>query len=121
MQICVQAMGKMKQYFGERAIHIHLGDDATLKDLFEYFDVHLSRMMPDFLWNKQQQTFRGPVVVSIDPMMRVPEERLFIRAEDTVVVTPNGIENFTADAPLELEEVEQLMRQKGLLQHYPPR
>ncbi|HUS93244.1 MAG TPA: Xaa-Pro peptidase family protein [Phycisphaerae bacterium] len=60
------------------------------------------------------------IVFSVDPQMRVPEERLYIRAEDTVAVTDDGIENLTADAPLELDDVEAFMRQEGLLQAFPP-
>ena len=50
------------------------------------------------------------VVFTVDPQMRVPEERLYIRVEDTVVVTEEGIENLTGLAPLELDDVEALMR-----------
>jgi Xaa-Pro aminopeptidase len=60
------------------------------------------------------------IVFSVDPQMLVPEEKLYIRAEDTVVVTPDGIENLTKDAPLELDDVEKLMREEGLLQAFPP-
>jgi len=49
-------------------------------------------------------------VFSVDPQMWIPEEKLYIRVEDTVVVTEDGIENFTSDAPLELDDVETLMR-----------
>jgi Xaa-Pro aminopeptidase len=50
------------------------------------------------------------VVLSVDPMTWVPEEELYIRCEDTVVITRNGIENFTAAAPLDLDDVEACMR-----------
>jgi len=50
------------------------------------------------------------VVFSVDPQMWVPQERLYIRVEDTVVVTRDGIENFTGDAPLDLDDVEALMK-----------
>lgn len=60
------------------------------------------------------------VVFSVDPQMRVPEERLYVRVEDTVVVTEDGIENLTAEAPLELDDVEALMQENGLLQAFPP-
>jgi Xaa-Pro aminopeptidase len=59
---------------------------------------------------------RPGVVLALDPQMRVPEERLYIRVEDTVVVTEDGVENLTADAPLELDEVEALMQEPGPLQ-----
>lgn len=50
------------------------------------------------------------VVLSVDPMMSVPEEELYIRCEDTVVVTDDGIENFTGSAPLEPDEIEATMK-----------
>lgn len=50
------------------------------------------------------------VVLTVDPQMWVPEEKLYIRCEDTVALTESGIDNFTAAAPLELDEVEKLMR-----------
>ncbi|MFN2270868.1 MAG: aminopeptidase P N-terminal domain-containing protein [Anaerolineae bacterium] len=52
-------------------------------------------------------------VFSIDPQMWIPEEKLYIRVEDTVVVTDDGIENLTNGAPLELNDVEALMRDEG--------
>jgi Xaa-Pro aminopeptidase len=52
-------------------------------------------------------------VFTVDPQMWIPEEKLYIRVEDTVVVTDDGIEIFTSDAPLELDDVEALMRDEG--------
>jgi len=51
------------------------------------------------------------VVFAVDPQMWVPEEELYIRVEDTVAVTERGIENLTRDAPLELDDVEAVMRE----------
>jgi Xaa-Pro aminopeptidase len=50
-------------------------------------------------------------VFAVDPQMWIHEERRYIRVEDTVVVTPDGIENLTRAAPLELDDVEALMRE----------
>lgn len=58
-------------------------------------------------------------VFSIDPQLWVPEETLYIRYEDTVVVTETGVENFTAFLPTELGAIEQVVRQKGVLQALP--
>jgi Xaa-Pro aminopeptidase len=58
-------------------------------------------------------------VFSIDPQMWVPEEHLYLRYEDTVVVTDTGVENFTAFLPSELNELESLVRERGMVQAYP--
>lgn len=54
-------------------------------------------------------------VFSIDPQLRVPEENLYIRYEDTVVVTANGVENFTAFLPSALDAIEKAMQQEGIV------
>jgi Xaa-Pro aminopeptidase len=58
-------------------------------------------------------------VFSVDPQLWVPEEKLYIRYEDTVVVTETGVENFTAFLPSELAELEALTREKGIVQTLP--
>ena len=58
-------------------------------------------------------------VFSIDPQLRVPEENLYIRYEDTVVVTDTGVENFTAFLASELKDLELLAREKGIVQKLP--
>lgn len=49
------------------------------------------------------------MVFAVDPEYWVPEDRLYIRVEDTVVITDAGIENLTAAAPLEMDDVERTM------------
>ncbi len=51
------------------------------------------------------------VVFAVDPQMWVPEEELYIRVEDTVAVTEQGIENLTVAAPLELDDAQAVMRE----------
>ena len=67
---------------------------------------------------------RGPLkpghVFSIDPQLRVPDEKLYIRYEDVVVITESGYENFTDFLPGELDEIEKLVGRNGLLQAFPP-
>jgi Xaa-Pro aminopeptidase len=53
------------------------------------------------------------VVLSVDPMLTVPEEELYIRCEDTVLITDKGIENFTGSAPLEADEIEATMKEES--------
>ena len=58
-------------------------------------------------------------VFSVDPQLRVPEEGLYMRIEDTIVVTENGIENLTGLAPSELDEIENLIGEGGIVQKLP--
>jgi Metallopeptidase family M24/Aminopeptidase P, N-terminal domain len=58
-------------------------------------------------------------VFSIDPQLRVPEENLYLRYEDTIVVTETGIENFTHFLPMELDEMEALVGEAGIVQKLP--
>jgi len=59
-------------------------------------------------------------VFSIDPQLRVPEERLYYRYEDVIAITENGYENFTDFLPVELDDIERLVGAGGLLQQFPP-
>ncbi|HXH07856.1 MAG TPA: Xaa-Pro peptidase family protein [Vicinamibacterales bacterium] len=58
-------------------------------------------------------------VFSVDPQLRVPEENLYLRYEDTVVVTDTGVENFTSFLPMELEDIERVVQEKGIVQLAP--
>ncbi len=51
--------------------------------------------------------------------MWIPEEHLYVRVEDTIVVTEDGCENLTEFVPRDPDRIEEFMRQPGLLQKYP--
>ena len=53
-------------------------------------------------------------VFSIDPQLWVPEETLYIRYEDVIVITETGYENFTEFLPTELNDLEKLVGQGGI-------
>jgi Xaa-Pro aminopeptidase len=59
-------------------------------------------------------------VFSIDPQLRVPEETRYLRYEDVIAITSDGYENFTDFLPAELNEIEKLVGQEGVLQKAPP-
>ena len=58
-------------------------------------------------------------VFSIDPQLRVRSEGIYVRYEDTIVVTEKGYENFTDFLPSELDALEKLTREKGIVQMFP--
>jgi Xaa-Pro aminopeptidase len=58
-------------------------------------------------------------VFSVDPQLFVPDENLYFRYEDTVVVTESGVENFTDFLPMELDAIEKLVQEKGVVQKIP--
>ena len=52
------------------------------------------------------KSLRPGIVFSVDLQMSIPDERLYLRVEDMVVVTDDGCENLTARAPLEMDDIE---------------
>jgi Xaa-Pro aminopeptidase len=63
---------------------------------------------------------RPGVVFSVDPQMKIEADRLYLRVEDTVLVTENGCDVLTKDAPLDLDAIEAVMQQPSLLESFPP-
>lgn len=57
----------------------------------------------------RDRPFEEGMVISIDPSMWARSRHTYVRVEDTIAVTANGIENLTGGAPLDLDEVEQLV------------
>ena len=62
---------------------------------------------------------RPGMVFSIEPALRVPEEKIYIRLEDVIVITDKGADILTSNVPMEMSDVEKLMSEEGMLQRYP--
>jgi Xaa-Pro aminopeptidase len=62
---------------------------------------------------------REGMVFSIEPALRVEEEKIYIRLEDVIVITRTGADILTTFVPMEIDEIEKLMREDGMLQRYP--
>ena len=58
--------------------------------------------------------FEAGVVFNVEPLLELPDKKIHMRLEDTVLVTPNGALNMTAGVPASLEEVYALVRQRAL-------
>lgn len=58
------------------------------------------------------------MVFTIEPALRVPEEKIYIRLEDMILITEDGIEILSDFVPLEINDIERLMQEPGILQKY---
>jgi Xaa-Pro aminopeptidase len=62
---------------------------------------------------------RAGMVFTIEPAFTVPEEQINIRFEDLIVITQTGAEILSDFLPMDIDDIEKLMREPGLLQRYP--
>ena len=67
--------------------------------------------------------YGGPLqpgmVFTVEPALRVPEEHIYIRLEDLVVVTETGAEVVSDWLPMDMDGIERIMKEEGMLQRYP--
>jgi Xaa-Pro aminopeptidase len=110
-QVLAEAAAEMAKVVARTTFSKPAYESAARRTL--EFKGHLSHpvgMAVHDVGNYQAQPLQPGVVFAVDPQMWVPEEKLYIRVEDTIAVTDSGIENFTRAAPLELDDVEAAMR-----------
>ena len=62
----------------------------------------------------QSDTLEPGRIFTIEPAMQIDDERLGIRLEDMILITDTGYENMSAFVPIEIEDIEKLMREPGL-------
>jgi len=58
------------------------------------------------------------MVFTIEPALRVPEENIYIRLEDLIVITEKGAEIVSDFVPMDIKGIERMMREKGMLDRY---
>jgi Xaa-Pro aminopeptidase len=56
------------------------------------------------------------MVFTIEPALTIPEDRVYIRLEDMLVITATGYENMSGFAPVDLDAIEKLMAEPGIAQ-----
>ena len=61
------------------------------------------------------------MVFTIEPALTIPEDRVYVRLEDVILITDTGYENLSAFVPIEIDEVEKLMAETGMFEKYVPR
>ncbi len=63
---------------------------------------------------------RPGMVFTIDPMIWIPEEQLYIRIEDVALVTADGVENLSGFVPTRIADVQRTIAESGLVQLHKP-
>jgi Xaa-Pro aminopeptidase len=58
------------------------------------------------------------MVFTIEPALRVPEENIYIRLEDLIVITEKGAEIVSDFVPMDIKGIERMMKEKGMLDRY---
>ena len=114
--ILAEAAGEMEEVIARTAFSKPIYEQAARRALA--FAGHLSHpvgMAVHDVGDYRSDVLAPGLVFAVDPMMWVPEERLYVRVEDTVVVTDDGIENLTGFVPRAPDEIERVMREPGLL------
>jgi Xaa-Pro aminopeptidase len=58
-------------------------------------------------------TFKPGMMFTIEPALTIPEDRVYIRLEDAIVITETGYENMSAFVPVDPDAIEQLMAEES--------
>ena len=65
---------------------------------------------------KNFTAYEPGMVFTIEPALTIPEDRVYIRLEDMIVITATGYENLSASVPWEIDAIEKLMAEPGIAQ-----
>ncbi len=109
-QILAETAEQMRPIIERTAFSKEIYQQAALRTLT--FRGHLSHpvgMAVHDVGKYFDRPLEPGLTIAVDPQMWIPEEKLYIRVEDTIVVTETGIEVLTQDVPWELDEIEALM------------
>ena len=58
------------------------------------------------------------MVFTIEPALTIPEDRVYIRLEDVILITETGYENMSAFVPIDIDAIEKLMAEPGMFEKY---
>ena len=65
---------------------------------------------------KNFTVYQPGMVFTIEPALTIAEDRVYIRLEDMILITPTGYENLSDMAPVEIDAIEKLMAESGIAQ-----
>jgi hypothetical protein len=95
-----------------KKLYMPIGSQGNVTKARDELDFHeLSEM--------SHPVFRNIPESKVEPILEIPEKKIHLRLEDTVLITPSGAENMTAGAPAGVEEIYALLRQTALGGSFP--
>jgi Xaa-Pro aminopeptidase len=59
-------------------------------------------------------TYQPGMIFTIEPALTVPEDKVYVRLEDVILITETGYENLSGFVPVEVDDIEKLMAEPGL-------
>jgi len=59
------------------------------------------------------------MVFTIEPALTVPDEKIYVRLEDMIFITEKGAEVVSTEAPWDIDAIEKVMKEEGMLERYP--
>lgn len=59
------------------------------------------------------------MIFSIEPALTIPDQRIYIRLEDPLLVTGTGYENLSGFVPMDIDAIETLMAEPGMFEKVP--
>lgn len=90
------------------------GFDKEFQALGRYIGHTVGISVHDVQHPDRERPLVAGVVFNVEPLLEIPEKKIHMRLEDTVLITPNGAENMTASVPATIEEIYALIRQRAL-------
>ncbi len=70
--------------------------------------------------NPPLETLQPGMIFTIEPALTIPDERVYIRLEDVMLITETGYENLSAFLPMEADAIEKLMAETGRFEDQTP-
>jgi Xaa-Pro aminopeptidase len=66
-------------------------------------------------------TLKPGMIFTIEPALRIPEDRVYVRLEDVILITETGYENMSAFVPMDIDGIERLMAETGMFERFVPK
>jgi len=60
------------------------------------------------------EVLRPGMIFTIEPALTIPDDMVYVRLEDTILVTETGYENMSEFLPVEIDAIEKLMAEQGM-------